>query len=54
MMNILHPSEFECVPAGRFKRLALAHRTFPHNQVAELTSGTAQMVYVFGLPDARK
>jgi len=49
MMNIFHPSEFECVPAGRFKPLAMTHRNFPHNQVAELTSGTAQMVYLLPL-----
>ena len=46
MMNVMHPMEFECVPAGRFKRPGLAHRTLTHNQIAELSPGKRQMAYL--------
>jgi transcriptional regulator with PAS, ATPase and Fis domain len=34
------------VPAGRLKRLGLAHRTFTHNQIVEISPGTRQMAYL--------
>ena len=49
MINILHPSEFECVPAGRFKRLGLVQRTFTHDHITELTPATQQVVYLLPL-----
>mgnify|MGYP002789523963 CR=1 FL=1 len=49
MINILHPSEYECVPAGRFKRLGLAHREFSGDDVTELTHATRQLVYLLPL-----
>ncbi len=49
MTNIFHPSEFECVPAGRFKRLGLAHRTFSGTNITELTQPTRELVYLLPL-----
>lgn len=49
MVNILHPFEYECVPAGRFKRLRLAHRTFTLDHIAELDPATRQTVYLLPL-----
>ena len=46
MVNILHPSEFECVPADRFKRSGLAYRTFKNDNVIELTQATHDLVYL--------
>jgi len=49
MIYILHPSEFECVPAGRFQRLGIAQRTFSGTAITELTSATREAVYVLPL-----
>ena len=49
MITILHPSEFDCVPAGLFKRLGWAHRTFADHNITELTHATRQMVYLVPL-----
>ena len=49
MITILHPSEFDYMPAGLFKRLGLAHRTFADHSVTELTHATKQMVYLVPL-----
>lgn len=46
MINILHPSEFECIPAGRLKRLGMALRTFSSDTITELTQSTRQLVYL--------
>jgi DNA-binding NtrC family response regulator len=49
MTTILHPSEFDYVPAGLIKRLGLPHRTFSDFDVTELTHATKQMVYLVPL-----
>ena len=49
MTIILHPSEFDYVPAGLIKRLGLPHRTFSDFDVTELTHATRQMVYLVPL-----
>ena len=49
MINIFHPSEFDCVPAGRFKRLGLTHRTFTGTIITELTHSTRNLVYLLPL-----
>ncbi len=46
MITILHPAEFECVPAGRFQRLGLHHRTFPEHSITELSQATRKLVYI--------
>jgi len=46
MINILHPSEFECVPAERFKRLGLLYRTYKNDGITELTHATRDLVYL--------
>ena len=46
MISILHPSEFESVPAGRLKRLGLAYRTFRSDNITELSHSTPELVYL--------
>ncbi len=49
MITILHPSEFDYVPAGLIKRLGLPHRTFSDHGVTELSHATKRMVYLVPL-----
>ena len=46
MINIVHPEEFECVPAERFKRLGLAFHTFKDADIRDLNQSSEDVVYV--------
>ena len=49
MISVLHPFEFECVPAGHIKSLGLAYRTFKDDNITELTHATPELVYLLPL-----
>ena len=49
MINILHPAEFDGLPAGRLKHLGLTCHTFTDAQITELTHATLEQVYLLPL-----
>ncbi len=50
MINILHPAEFESLPAARLQRLGLTCHTFTDAQITELAHATLDLVYLLPLP----
>ncbi len=48
MINVLQPAEFECQPAGRFKRLEIALRSFSllNEGPSELSPTSPELVYL--------